>query len=639
MLGTEDGDENGKGLTGLVENVILVAAGLVGCSTRKDVDGVADVAKATRCIVTDLASLVPRPVLLHKAALNALSIIETEHDGSSGAKSSSKQYIASPELPDLLEVMAQLFAQYSATRLGSSVDPESKGEREEMRVLRMLLDKLVDETVLPEGLFSVRSEALLLTIIKSVSPTSLPSENLDKLNPRTLSTLVIAPHLPSILETEILPYFRKRHSKLGRTQMEVVQKAKRGIALEGVGADEAGRSGSGGGERENHDFEFYEDQPWKYESADCVPLHLWVLEKCQFPAFNNIQHLFVPPLLTLLDDYDVHYKMIGVRLLEHVVIRNCTENDVRVTGIGGVFCESLTVATTFHSAPSLVHTSLSALISLSVMMEVSESAAYYKRLEALMASVVVRGLRMSRGGKSELVEAFLDGAITLTEKMGLVTVKFLKTLVAFACEILDFGGTEIKTQIKAAKLVRMLMRCCWPRYTETRINSQTSLFHTFPSSTADKELKMFGMRSPALTPHTLFVLLYLPVFSPYPIPTPLRPALDHLNERIPPHRGLILRSIAECWRYIGKLTSSSMVTSENEKGQQDVEEEDLWGAKVERKDINALKEELTRIVRAVYEICGESMQADIQFLLYLDKDLYGELVGGVPLSGKGKSGD
>ncbi len=55
----------------------------------------------------------------------------------------------------------------------------------------------------------------------------------------------------------------------------------------------------------------------------------------QAPFFAPIQqHLYFPPLITLLQDHQVPYKIKGIQLLKHMILENSQPHDIQRTGLG-----------------------------------------------------------------------------------------------------------------------------------------------------------------------------------------------------------------------------------------------------------------------------------------------------------------
>ncbi|KAJ3295129.1 hypothetical protein HK104_002988 [Borealophlyctis nickersoniae] len=223
--------------------------------------------------------------------------------------------------------------------------------------------------------------------------------------------------LPRILEQDIKPYFRHPN------------------------VDETGHRASAMRRKVPQKTDFYEDQPWKVEKVDCVEIFQWSVRQVKSPHFGPIQHLLIPPILTLLDDFEERYKHRGVHLLRHVVVENSAPADIRRTGLGDVFFETLCRCLTFHRDPVLIKDTLSCIIDLVPVIEVKESQGYYAKLETILETGVLKGLQMSLGGKVRIVQPTLGSM----------------------CELLQEHRGDIPTQLAASEAIIRIVETCWPR--------------------------------------------------------------------------------------------------------------------------------------------------------------------------------
>ena len=90
-------------------------------------------------------------------------------------------------------------------------------------------------------------------------------------------------------------------------------------------------------EEEVNGEKMYQHQTWKLEKVECVEIFEWMVTATKYPQMSEIQHLVVPPILILMDDFDPIYKERGIRLLQHALVRQSLISDVRKTGLGDVF--------------------------------------------------------------------------------------------------------------------------------------------------------------------------------------------------------------------------------------------------------------------------------------------------------------
>ncbi|KAJ3179361.1 hypothetical protein HDU87_002970 [Geranomyces variabilis] len=207
----------------------------------------------------------------------------------------------------------------------------------------------------------------------------------------------------------------------------------------------------------------YEDQKWKTERADCVEIFAWTVRQLEHSQCVRIQGLLFPPLLILLDDYEPRYKTLGAQLTHHVVVTCSTPMDVRRSGLGDVFFDSLLACLTHHSEPDLLRAAFPCVIALVPVIEVKGSEAYASKLERVVEEGVLRGLSFAIGGKLEIIRILLQVVPEITLLLGLGAIRFLKPLLGVSCEILELHEHDVTTQIIAADAAMALIIECWPR--------------------------------------------------------------------------------------------------------------------------------------------------------------------------------
>ncbi|KAJ3301127.1 hypothetical protein HDU76_005832, partial [Blyttiomyces sp. JEL0837] len=148
---------------------------------------------------------------------------------------------------------------------------------------------------------------------------------------------------------------------------------------------------------------YYEDQPWKVKKVDCVEILEYLVFSIKYPNIAPIQHLIVPPILTMIDDFDPVYKTRGITLLQHALLRNSTITDVRKTGLGDVFFEALRVCWTYQSHPLVLEAALPATVELISVIEIPQSETALAKYQTFVEEGIIRGMKMAIGGKVEVI--------------------------------------------------------------------------------------------------------------------------------------------------------------------------------------------------------------------------------------------
>ena len=138
-----------------------------------------------------------------------------------------------------------------------------------------------------------------------------------------------------------------------------------------------------------------DNQPWKKNHT--LDLLSWCIHQIKKPNFGSIQHLFFPPIINLIQDFEVEYKIMGIKLLRYLVIQESISQDVKKTGLLKLFFKDLMTAITYHSSPDLVQVSLDLLLDLIDFFFERDSKSYLLELENVLNDGILRGLIYALG--------------------------------------------------------------------------------------------------------------------------------------------------------------------------------------------------------------------------------------------------
>ncbi|KAJ3142037.1 hypothetical protein HK100_003555 [Physocladia obscura] len=277
--------------------------------------------------------------------------------------------------------------------------------------------------------------------------------------PSTDHNRLILRHAKRILTNHIKPYFEQQHAAKKRAdpaQRKVPGKQpKLPAAMRFMGHDE---------------------QPWKSESVECVAVFEWILmqidnnDKTSHSNDNSVisnsgsissnsgdmllQGLVIPTVLVLMDDYDPKYKTLGIKLLRTRVLGGTDKTidaadggglflaqSIRQTGLEEVFFKTLRDCLTFHSQPLVLREAFLTIVHLVKTLHVQYSEDAFLKLAVIMEDGIVRGLKLSIGGKLDVI----------------------RSLVELTSEILELHTQDSKTQILACTALTAILRTCWPR--------------------------------------------------------------------------------------------------------------------------------------------------------------------------------
>ena len=152
------------------------------------------------------------------------------------------------------------------------------------------------------------------------------------------------------------------------------------------------------------------DQGWKND--EILQILGETLNRIHKSDFGSVQHLLFPPVITLIQDYEIKYKIMGIDLLRIVIGK---AQDLGKTGLTELFLKDLNSCLTYHSNPELVQ------VSLDLMLDLIEIYCSTDELEKAMNDGIVRGLVYSLGVNDQVQNVIYSGKLILD---------FLKSLLS-----------------------------------------------------------------------------------------------------------------------------------------------------------------------------------------------------------------
>ncbi|EIM85518.1 uncharacterized protein STEHIDRAFT_80936 [Stereum hirsutum FP-91666 SS1] len=174
----------------------------------------------------------------------------------------------------------------------------------------------------------------------------------------------------------------------------------------------------------------YEDQVWKKEVGVARVIE-WCVAGIENDAYERMWFLVVPPTMTLLDDYEIRYKIEGMKIVD-AMIKNVPSDLLRRTGVTELLFTTLTRSLTFlHSpdTPALLRAAIPTTISLIKHTTKPQSEARFHQLCALLGDGIIGSIWGYGFSDLESITASVEGLPTIVNELKLGTVRYLKALI------------------------------------------------------------------------------------------------------------------------------------------------------------------------------------------------------------------
>ncbi|KAI0772531.1 hypothetical protein BD413DRAFT_546322 [Trametes elegans] len=214
-------------------------------------------------------------------------------------------------------------------------------------------------------------------------------------------------------------------------------------------------------------LDYLEAQEWK-SHPELYNVLSWCLRHVDSRAVERLWHLFIPPIMTYLDDYQAPYKLRGVHLVSELLTHAPTAL-LRRTGMDTLLSASLRSCLTFlHSTetPDLVRAAVPTHIRLTTATTPEGSAARFDQLCSLLGDGIVGNLWVYASRDAETIHASVDVLPELVQALGIGTVRFLKALIpqlVFPLVPAPENGASTPDKLSSARALLSVIRACAPR--------------------------------------------------------------------------------------------------------------------------------------------------------------------------------
>ncbi|KAJ9155112.1 hypothetical protein NKR23_g2546 [Pleurostoma richardsiae] len=215
-----------------------------------------------------------------------------------------------------------------------------------------------------------------------------------------------------------------------------------------------------------------EVKPWKYLDLRTIPVFDWAVFTADETLISKQWPLFVPVILTLLDDSATRIRSRGLVILE-VFLGKFPDRVLRDTGLGSVFEDAvfptllyLPSLTPESESVQLLEPAYAALLTLAGKLQ--DGAAKNKLLDKVLRDGIFAGYFHARE-HVRIVEVLLRQTSLFVETMGIHAVKHLKDLMPiYSATMTDpFATSHMPSLLSAVRALQTTISTCWPRIART----------------------------------------------------------------------------------------------------------------------------------------------------------------------------
>ncbi|RDW69699.1 hypothetical protein BP6252_08719 [Coleophoma cylindrospora] len=216
------------------------------------------------------------------------------------------------------------------------------------------------------------------------------------------------------------------------------------------------------------------NKPWKFKDLWAITVFNWIVDHTEETIVTESWPLFIPPLLTLIDDPKTSIRTRGLETLSSFLPKFSTKL-LKQTGLGQVFEEAITPTLTYlpnltplEESLQLLGPAYNALYALAdAQYSPEETGPKMKFLDRVMREGVLQAYSHS-SEHAQIVELLVKETDILIKKMEIHAVKYLKDILSILSTILSnpFSSAQPTLSHQAITTLQTLILNCWPRMTE-----------------------------------------------------------------------------------------------------------------------------------------------------------------------------
>ncbi|KAG7096579.1 hypothetical protein E1B28_003998 [Marasmius oreades] len=213
--------------------------------------------------------------------------------------------------------------------------------------------------------------------------------------------------------------------------------------------------------------DFYENQDWK-DNVGLPTLVSWCVRHIKETDYSRVWHLVIPPIMTMIDDYQVPYKLRGVVIVSQLLER-VPQDLLKRTGIDGLILKALNNCLghfDHECSPSLIRLAINASLSLIMLATTSGSSARFDQLCALLGDGVIGTIWLYGDRKPDVIRASIEALPPLIRVLKVGAARYLKALIPQLVHPLcpsPFGSPNVKLQISSLDALATILEFCSPR--------------------------------------------------------------------------------------------------------------------------------------------------------------------------------
>ncbi|KIY45969.1 hypothetical protein FISHEDRAFT_48262 [Fistulina hepatica ATCC 64428] len=169
----------------------------------------------------------------------------------------------------------------------------------------------------------------------------------------------------------------------------------------------------------------FECQKWKTHPGVSNVL-LWCVEHIDDSHYERLWPLLIPPVMTLLDDYQIQQKLRGVQLVQ-VMLQRVPVSVLKRTGID-ILLQKASLSS-IRESPQLLSSAIRASLTLTLLTTKEGTSERFDQLCTLVGDGIIGSIWTYSSTKHDVMTASLKALPPVTRALGIGNARFMRALI------------------------------------------------------------------------------------------------------------------------------------------------------------------------------------------------------------------
>ncbi|KAH9938718.1 uncharacterized protein B0H18DRAFT_1081270 [Fomitopsis serialis] len=205
-------------------------------------------------------------------------------------------------------------------------------------------------------------------------------------------------------------------------------------------------------------LDHFDGQTWK-DRPGMIDLLAWCVRHCESVAYEKLWHLLIPPVMTLLDDYETFYRLRGVNVASDMIQR-VPADLLRRTGVDGLLFTSLKKCLAFLQNPEtseLIRAAVPTSVSLVLHTTPPGSAKRFDQLCEVLGDGIIGSIWFYAMHEQDAIEATIDVLPASCTRWAIVPQ------LVFPLMPVPENAAHPRLQLSSLRALAVVIRTCAPR--------------------------------------------------------------------------------------------------------------------------------------------------------------------------------